>query len=156
MKHILYILSFALLSLFYLSCDKTPKNGALDGQWQLMEIAEKVSPTDMDYSRITNKKDERIYWAFQLDLLNIYTQSGKLNGYTAYSTARFQLANGRLRIAPTYIHFDNRDSLLTDPHTTALEPMGIEGNAADFKVETLNSKKMVLSSDKRSLTFRKF
>lgn len=153
MKHIITIFVVVLLALS--ACDKTPKNGLLDGQWQLMEMATKTTPDAIDYTEVTNKKSERIFWRFQLDLLSIYTQLGNLNGHTGFSTARFQHANGQLNVAPTYIHFNNRDSLLTDPNTTALLPMGIRGNAANFKVEVLNSKKMVLTSQTDRLTFRK-
>lgn len=154
MKYILSI--FVVIMLALTACDKLPKNGELDGQWQLMEMATKTAPDATEYAQVTNKKSERIFWRFQLDLLNIYTQLGNLNGHSGFSVARFKHANGKLDIAPTYIHFENRDSLLTDPSTTALLPMGIRGNAANFTVEELNSERMVLTSPMERLTFRKF
>ena len=41
------------------ACDKLPRNGALDGQWQL------VRRNDADLTA------QRIYWAVQLDLIQL-------------------------------------------------------------------------------------
>lgn len=144
------------LTLLLCCCDKLPTNGELDGQWQLMQIEEKGETSEGGTSTSYSTKEQRIYWAFQLDLLNIYTQLGNLNGHTPNTVGRFQHANGKLELPEFYIHFHNRDSLLTDPNTTALEHTGIRGNRASFQVELLNSKSMILSSDYNRLTFRKF
>lgn len=145
----------ATLLLFLFSCDKLPENGDLDGQWQLMQI-EEFPENSQDPSSVASKKESRIYWAFQLDLLSIHSQLEALNGHTTYTVGRFQHHGGRLELPEFYIHFHNRDSLLTDPTTQALNFTGIRGNKASFKVEKLNSKSMILSSDFNRLTFRKF
>ena len=131
-------------------------NGELDGQWQLMEIAYKNEPTNTDYDSIINKKDDRIYWNFQLDLMMIRTIGAKMNGFTEMTMARFNHNGNKLDITKTYIHYRERDSLIDDRNTNCLEPMGIKGNAEKFDVKELNNKRMVLTTSVKSLTFRKF
>ena len=152
MKKILILL---LILVTWSSCDKMPSNGDLDGQWQLMKIVNK-SVSDFDSDIVIDKKTDRIYWRFQLDLLSIYTPNKKLNGHTHNSVARFSHTAQELQITKTYIHFENRDSLLTDPNTTILSPMGIDGNAETFVVDRLDDSQMVLSTRSKQLYFRKF
>ena len=60
-----------------------------------------------------------------------------------------------LDVEPLYIHFRDRDSLLTDPQTTCLKDVGIYGNSGHFRVSRLSENHMVLCSDRDSLVFRK-
>ena len=156
MKKLLSIilLVFSITVLF--SCDKMTDNGKLDGQWQLMSIKYKNLPTDSTYSRIIPKKEEGIYWRFQLDLLMIHTQYSNLNGYTHKTTARFNDNGKQLDITETYINYFNKDSLLTDPNTRILSPIGIDGNAEKFNIDKLDKKRMILSTPVKQLVFRKF
>lgn len=155
MKRYLFPIIIAIAALLA-ACEKYPANGDLDGQWQLMEISTKDTPTDIDYSHIASKKEDGIYWNFQLNLLMIRTMAKDLNGYTPFTAARFIHQGKKLDITSTYIHFRECDSLLTDPSTTALEPIGISGNAEKFEVQQLNNKRMVLTTPLKRLTFRKF
>ena len=152
---ITYII-LALATTVVVSCGKIPANGDLDGQWQLMEISTKANPSDTQYTVSTSKKADEIYWRFQLDLLNIHTCSGNLNGRTPDTSARFKHEGNRLDVTKTYIHFFSRDSLLKDPSTTILEPIGISGNAENFNVAHLSRKSMILVNDNKRLVFRKF
>ena len=131
-------------------------SASFTSQWQLIEISKPIDETDELYTNTQSVKDQRIYWAFQLDLLNIYTQLDNLNGYTSNTVARFKHENGELSLPSIYIHFHNRDSLLADPLTTTLESVGIKGNQANFQVERLDSKKMILKSSYNRLVFRRF
>ena len=131
-------------------------NGELDGQWQLMEIAYKNEPTSTDYDSVIIKKDDKIYWNFQLILMMIRTIGTNMNGFSEMTMARFNHKGNKLDITQTYIHYRERDSLIDDRNTRCLEPMGIKGNAEKFDVKELNNKKMVLSTDVKRLEFRKF
>ena len=155
MKKYLFPIFLATLACFA-ACEKNPTNGDLDGQWQLMEISTKDAASDTDYTQVLSKKDEGIYWNFQLDLLMIRTMAEDLNGYTPFTAARFVHPGKKFDITSTYIHFRESDSLLTDPSTRILEPIGITGNAEKFDVEQLNHKRMVLTTPVKRLTFRKF
>ena len=153
MKKYLILLWMMVITL---SCDKLPSNGDLDGQWQLMELNRKSSPTDEAYNEKSNVKDQKIYWRFQLDLLMIHTSKAKLNGRTNDTSARFRHQGGELQLTQTYIHEFDKDELITDPNTTILESIGITGNTETFKVEQLNNERMVLVNNKKQLIFRKF
>ena len=152
-----YILTTLLIILNYLAaCNKMPDDNHLDGQWQLMEIQQEKETKDSLFSQVENKKDSLIYWRIHMDMLFIHTHKALLNGYTNDTAAKFIHKNNHLNITSTYIHWDSRDSLLTDPNTTILEPMGISGNAEDFVIEKLNKNQMVLVSGTKKLVFRKF
>lgn len=152
MKHTILI----LLSIFCLlcSCDKTPANGDLDGMWQLMEASE--ADGNGGYANAVSRKADGIYWKFQLQLLMIHSQFEPLNGHTFDTAARFCRHDNKLDITATYVHFGDRDSLLTDPACTELIPLGIHGNSASYTIEKINGKEMVLSSGHNRLVFRKF
>lgn len=136
------------------ACSKLSDNGPIDGKWRLEKMYSKSSAASTSYTDEKYLMDENIYWSFQLNLLSI-TSSELLNGYTGETTARFNLSGDQLNITQTYIHFRDRDSLLTDPTTMQLQALGIRGNACNYHIRTLSSSRMVLCSDADSLVFYK-
>ena len=154
MNRLLFLLTMALLA--PAACDKLPENGPLDGQWQLMEIATRQTPGDDAYSQREAQKDKRVYWCFQLRLLCLRSATGNLNGRSYESMGRFRFTGDSLAVTELYVHFRSRDSLVTDPCTTMFEPFGIAGCADTFRIERLDGRQMVLRSNSRRLTFRKF
>ena len=149
MNKIIYlVLTMVLASIF--SCSKMSSNGELDGQWQLMEINTKASELDPTYTLSESKKNDRVYWSFHLDLMMV---QGTVK--TPRVFARFNHAEQFLDITSIYKNSRNQDSLITDPNSTLLEPIGIHGNAEKFKVEKLNSKQMVLTTNFKQLVFKK-
>lgn len=151
------IISFLLISFIpsIHSCSKLSDNGDLDGKWQLLEMYSKTTESAANYTEFENKADKRIYWMFQMELLNIRSWTRLENVLGEDIMARFAHNGNEMRVGPTYVHFRERDSLLTDPSTTLLEPVGIRGNAANFQIKVLNSKSMILCSEKDSLIFKK-
>ena len=149
------LISLIITSICF-SCAKNPINGDLDGQWQLMEISMKKAPSSPNYDSIISRKESQIFWSFQLDLMMIRTIGQILNGHTEMTMAKFNHHYNQLDITSTYIHYRERDSLIDDPTTTILEPMGISGNAEKFSIQTLNRKRMVLTTPTKRLTFRKY
>ena len=143
-KNILYP---ALLAGTMTACDKLPENGDLDGQWQLTEIHDRQENVESDHSRC-NVREQRIYWNFQLRMLQICSPEGQYNAY-------FSHREGRLVIPEIYRKEQNNDIPLADPATTELEYTGIRGNTADFKVNRLGKRQMILTSETDSLVFRK-
>lgn len=154
MKKIFLVAFVAVLAMT--ACEKTPVNGALDGMWQLMEVSEKSATSESGWAEAKSTKGEGIYWNFQLDLLVIHSQHQPLNGYTFDTAARFRHEGGRLDVTEMYVHYDNRDSLITDPATTVFEPLYIRSNRASYTVEKLTDKQLILCSDFNRLVFRKF
>ena len=143
------------------SCDKLPKNDELDGMWHLKQMTT-FSATSEEDGASEDIAEKGIYWNINLDLLQIYSKnqvmyhddkSGK-DVYHAY--CRFEYTGTTLNVSKVYLSFDVRDSLLTDPETSILEPYGIMGCADKFNIEQLGSKRMILVSDDKRLVFRKF
>ena len=134
------------------SCSKVSHNGNLDGRWRMKECYSKVSTDDAHYTLYTNKMENQIYWNFQLKLLQI-TSGLQYNGKTYETICRFAYEEDRLSITSTYVHFRDRDSLITDPNTTSLLELGIRGNASNYHIKRLTSTEMILCSDMDSLIF---
>lgn len=143
------------VGLSLLSCDKTPTNGPLDGMWRLDYRASRLNADGAQFSPVEVNADNPTYWNIQLQLLTIVTPNSLHNGMTSESVARFSYDGSELSVGPIYIHYRDRDSLLTDPSTTALALVGITGNEATFSVLQLNSKRMILRSSTDSLVFKK-
>ena len=66
-----------LLLVWLCGCDrKWPMNGALDGQWQLLTVETRADGV------VTDRKDEQLYFRFQLQLMMLTDLGG--NGYGTY------------------------------------------------------------------------
>ncbi|MBO5699428.1 MAG: lipocalin-like domain-containing protein [Bacteroidaceae bacterium] len=156
MVNIKYLFCFFIVSL--VACDKLPQNDDLDGMWHLQK---KTTFNDVNPNEV-NVSDLRIYWNFQLDLLEIVSleepiyQDDAKKLKTDKVFCRFDFSGHTLCVNQVYLHFDNRDSLLTDTSTQLLERYGIMGCRDTFNVEHLGSKQMILVSDHKRLCFRKF
>lgn len=143
-QYFLYILAIPFL---LNSCQKTPINGDLDGQWCLLDQYTRTS-SDSDYSNHYDKRSECIYWAFQLQLLS-------LRNTTAEFMARFAHSENRLIIDKIYIHGRDNDELITDANTTIFESVGIRSNATNFDIRRLDGSSLILTNDTDSLVFKK-
>lgn len=148
-----------IITLFILalsSCSKLTDNGALDGKWRLCEMYTKPQTEKSQYiaTNLTDRKSAIIFWNIQLQLISI-SSNEKLNGYTNNTVARFSYNGTSLHVGPIYIHYRDRDSLLTDPAITTLVPLGIRSNATNFSIKRLNSTTMILCSQHDSLIFHK-
>lgn len=156
MKVSLSILFASLTILLFSYCSKMPENGALDGKWQLTEMYSKASTSDAHYiaTPTTDKRADNIYWNIQLQLLYI-TSAEPLNTFTNETVARFHYSGSTLQVGPTYIHYRDRDSLITNANTTELVPLGIRGNATTYDIKRLNASTMILCSPLDSLIFKK-
>lgn len=152
-KH--YISSLlALLTLVCASCSKLSSNGDIDGRWQLLHIYSKTDAASAHYEQDQDLTAQQVYWSIQLDLLSI-TSSDNLNGHTPETVARFTYAPPQFSITKAYIHYRDRDSLITDPLSTSLTPLGIRGNATNYSIVRLNKTSLILCSEQDSLVFYK-
>lgn len=152
---LLPLFTFMLVALpCFFSCSKLSDNGAIDGRWQLLEIYSKLSPVDAHYlaTPFTQKRSSQIYWNFQQRLLWI-TSVENLNHFTDATTARFTLNGSTLTLTQTYIHYRDRDSLLTNPSTTELDSLGIRSNQCQFVMKKLTPTHLILCSELDSLVF---
>lgn len=157
MKVSLSILFASFTIMLFSYCSNMPENGVLDGKWQLTEMYSKTtSNNDAHYlaTPTTDKRADNIYWNIQLKLLYI-TSAKPLNTFTTETVARFHYSGSTLQVGPTYIHYRDRDSLITNTNSTEFESLGIRGNATTYDIKRLNSSTMILCSQLDSLIFKK-
>jgi len=150
MKRLLYIIPLTCIIFGFSSCElETSDNGDLDGNWQLLSI------DTLKTNGINNVKDKQIFYAVQFHLVNIYALNIKNEYITPKSFFHFSqtcdsliLYSADITQNDTYAH---KDSFLT-----GLRPLGINSLEEHFKIETLNSKSIVLKSKELRLNFRRF
>jgi len=133
-----------IISLVFLlaACDKVPINGNLDGMWQLMAIQDNAT------GRVSNMKNNRLYYSFQLHLV-------ELNDNEAF--AHFSHRNDSIVMYDwCYGNSDGNSVNVKMTDAIALNKFGLYELRDSFKVEVLTSEKMQLSSRKATLSFRKF
>ena len=119
---------FILLCLTALiSCQKEDHNGDLGGYWKLLQIEL------ADNDSVINTREEKRFWAVQLDLIQIGSGKG-----------RFQHVKDSLYI-----------QMITTPVTPSDYGLFNPKNER-FGVLRLDRNGMILRSDKATLTFRKF
>lgn len=131
------------------SCDKLPRNGKLDGHWQLMEL------------NGTSVRHEGTYWSFQLDLMQLksYTQTPITPvKYSGGVVARFEHRGDSLVLTKGYLmNRDHQQDILIDAaHPADLSGFGITSLPMGYRVALLTDEEMILSSGQHRLVFRKF
>ena len=146
-------LSIGLMLMLFLtcsvvSCDKLPRNGKLDGHWQLMEYDGK------------SVKAERTYWSFQLDLLQLksYTHSPITEvQYSGGVVARFSHRGDSLILTKGYLmnRVSQQDILIDSTHKADLKAYGITEFPMRYRVLLLTDEEMTLTTDHHRLVFRK-
>ncbi|MBP5377553.1 MAG: lipocalin-like domain-containing protein [Bacteroidaceae bacterium] len=146
MKKTLYTLYIIIGCCIMASCDKLPKNGDLDGMWQLMTIEHNGTTNDV--------KDRQLYLSFQLDLF----QLTKINSNTRYY-GYFDNLGDRIVFRNfsdmAEEHPDNPDNYpITD--LSIIEPWGYYALSDTFHIESLTRNDMALRSKNARITYRKF
>jgi hypothetical protein len=117
------------------SCQKSPINGHLDGQWQLMTV--EPAPTETSI-------DERLYYCFSLHTVQL----------TAYDMGPVLSGN--------ILKFDDNTLVLEFPYATSnsqivlLRQYGISTNPVSFTIEHLDKNRLVLKENNITITLRKF
>lgn len=145
-KSILII--FALITTIFASCDKVPINGALDGQWQIMEMEENGTTTSM--------KDKSLYCAFQL---HVCMFGSKKEGVRKYF-CKFEHTGNKMRFytfthRSAYTEEENIDKLITEEELGIILPWGFYSTDCTFDVIELNNSTMILSANGKKITYRK-
>jgi hypothetical protein len=143
-------LLIALLSLLLsTACDKLPRNGAFDGQWQLVRLNH------------TDVTAQRIYWAVQLDLIQLRSPIVAPSTSVAYSggvTLRFTHRTDSLWIETGFLmdRDRGRDLHIGPHHPADLSAFGVDTLPAYFAVRHLSNERLVLERGHRALEFRKW
>lgn len=144
-----------LPALLLAGCGKTPVNGELDGQWIMTGMYSKSAPADEAYAEDRGGENLPVVWNVSRSLLEIVSPNRAHNLKTDRTVCRFVCSGGRLAVTQAYVHFRDRDSLVSDPDTRIFETVGIRGNAAEFRIVRLTSSRMTLCSQLDSLVFVK-
>lgn len=130
------------------TCTHTPRNGWLDGQWQLVAR----NGEDM--------KSRRIYWRFQLDLMELYSPIHRLATEIPYTNVvcRFSHEGQALTLTSAYLVLrgEGRDSLITPAMKLDLSPLGIKQVPTRFRIVSSSSSAMTFEQEGQTWEFRRF
>lgn len=115
------------------SCQKSPINGDLDGQWQVMDVT-----PEPEFKPIK----ERIYYCFGLHVCQLtYYGNGFMSGNMKY--------NG----STIYIDFPYAIDSMSN---VKLKQYGINENPVTFTVEHLDKKSLIIKNGNTTVTMRRF
>ena len=145
MKRLLYLMLLATVGLT--SCElETSDNGDLDGQWQMYQL------DTLATNGITDMRDSTIFWAVQMNLLELKHPKGHL---LKNIVCHFERKGDSLIVNhPRY-----NDRMESNPEVVdvaVLNKYGISNLREAFFVYRLNSNRMDLQSDCFRLHFRKY
>ena len=150
MKKLIYLLTLTYIIFGFSSCElETSDNGDLDGNWQLLSI------DSLNTGGTNNVKDKQIFYAVQFHVINIYAKNIKDEYIIPKSFFHFSQTRDSLVLYSGDITKDDTNAQ-NDSFLTGLRPLGINSLEEHFKIETLNSKNMVLKSKELRLNFRSF
>mgnify|MGYP004450700709 FL=1 len=147
-KYLLIILACLLVG-----CEKAPKNGYLDGMWQLTCI-EEFAADGTGASTFHYRKDR--FWNFQLSLMQL---GGRLY-FSHFKRDGGSLTIERLARQSKNEKATDNDDWLTEKDTTDIAAIREYGffslPPTTFAVEQIDDDAMVLRSGEARLTFRKY
>lgn len=145
-----YIYRFLTLSVIalLLSCESYLINGDLDGFWQVKSIENKQT------GEITNCNGD-IYYSFQQELVLVSYVSPTIptgqmkENYIAYFTHE----NDSITMSDFRLYLDKDATQATLPE---LAKFGLYETYNRFQVEKLDSRSLILNSEKSRIVFRKY
>lgn len=147
-----------IICLLCMSCEnKWPKNGYLDGMWQIMSI-EHLGTNVYTYDENNPPADKEIrYISFQLSLfeLSVRGQQDIFYGY-------FQKVDNKMRLyqVSNYAKYENQNddnALIPDSLIKGtIRPWGLYKSDNTFTILKLTEDKMTLQSDSALIHLRKF
>lgn len=125
----------SFMMIIFAGCQKSPINGDLDGQWQVMEVTPNAPETIVSV---------RLYMCFSLHTVQL----------SYYGTGVW--ASGNI------LRFEDKTLSLDFPYETSessialLKQYGIYSNPVTFTVEHLDKNKLILRDGDTVVTLRKF
>jgi lipoprotein len=134
-QSLIALFSLIVLSACLSSCQKSPINGNLDGQWQVMLVEpEPVAPDPMF--------NTRLYYCFYMHVCQLSIPGGVwIDGNMNYTGKKLS------------IDFPKE---LNSLELNALSQYGIDTNPIVFDIEHLDRKKLILRNGETVVTLRKF
>lgn len=129
-----YFIISILIAGISAGCQKSPVNGDLDGQWQVMSVEPVPSESVIE---------GRLYYCLSLHTCQLSTYGG------VWITGNMSFSGKTLTL-----HFPDAESYQSS--NDALRQYGISSNPVTFSVDHLDKKKMILKSGDTTVTLRKF
>ena len=152
-KSLLAVLATPLL---LVSCNvETSDNGPLDGFWHLERVDTLATGGSTDYHK------GYVFWGVQKDLMYIKDSS---NGSIGAYYLRFNQTHDSLHVTKIYLDHGHEDNpnhaqggdIPVEAIDNNLRQLGINALPEHFKKEALNANRMILSTEKLRLKFKKF
>lgn len=135
LNHSFFISVLGILLTALTACQKTPINGDLDGQWQVMEVTPEAPETIID---------ERMYYCFSL-----HTTQLTYYGQGVWTTGNIVAHDGN-KLVLDYPYAKSDTSI------ARLKQYGIYTNPVTFTIEHLDKNKLILRDGEVVVTLRKF
>ena len=150
------LLATLATTLMLASCNvETSDNGPLDGFWHLEQVDTLATGGPTDYS------SGYVFWGVQKDLIYIKDSSNSSVG--AYYL-RFNQTQDSLHITKIYLDHGHEDNpnheqggdIPVEAIDINLRFFGLNALPEHFKKEAINGNRMILSTEKLRLKFKKF
>lgn len=122
-----YILLIFIVLVSITSCQKASINGDLDGMWQLMKIEKKDKPAEVP---------NQLYYCIQLHMVQLQGATMCHGIFSHKGDSIYLVIRGRYK--------------------NAVVAYGMNDTIQSFKIENINSEKMMLKSSYSRLSFRRF
>lgn len=137
MRKILYILTIAVMLVMVGGCRRASDNGAIDGYWRVVGIEDLTTGEELDPG--TGR-----FMAIQLELMQLTSTAGEF-GYRITGVITYDEDNELLSV-------DFRNNAAA----SSLELFGITQNPVTFRVVRASGRTLMLRTDDRLITCRKF
>lgn len=150
------LLATLATTLMLASCNiETSDNGPLDGFWHLERVDTLATGGTTDYS------SGYVFWGVQKDLIYIKDSS---NGSVGAYYLRFSQTQDSLHITKIYLDHGHEDNpyheqggdIPVEVIDINLRFLGLNALPEHFKKEAINGNRMILSTEKLRLKFKKF
>ena len=150
------LLATLATTLMLASCNvETSDNGPLDGFWHLEQVDTLATGGTTDYS------SGYVFWGVQKDLIYIKDSS---NGSVGAYYLRFNQTQDSLHITKIYLDHGHEDNpyheqggdIPVEAIDRNLRFFGLNALPEHFKKEAINGNRMILSTKKLRLKFKKF
>lgn len=152
------LLTTLATTLLFASCNvETSDNGPLDGFWHLERVDTLATGGTTDYS------SGYVFWGVQKDLIYIKDSS---NGSIGAYYLRFNQTHDNLHITKIYLDHGHEDNpnheqgqggdIPVEAIDRNLRFLGLNTLPEHFKKEAINGNRMILSTEKLRLKFKKF
>ena len=139
-----------LLSFLFVSCDKTPMNGLLDGMWHLTRIETPAGQRDV--------KDSLIYISIQLQLVQWSDRLHQKHYFSHFTHRGDSLLFFDMTHSSRHSVDNNTDAWITNEEMSKglFDVWGIHTLNPGFHINTLNHSDLILQRADTLLRLRRF